>query len=60
MGDTVNTASRLCSIAQSDQILISRATFDAVRDRVRVDVLEPTSVKGKVEPLEVFDVRRIL
>lgn len=59
MGDTVNTAARLCSIAKPDQILISRTTYDAVKDRVDVETLEPTEVKGKRKPLEVFDVRAI-
>ena len=59
MGDTVNTAARLCSIAKPGEILISRATFDAVVDRVDVETLPPTEVKGKSQPLEVFDVREI-
>lgn len=59
MGDTVNTAARLCSIAKPDEILISRATYDAVKDRVDVETLPPTEVKGKSKPLEVFDVRAL-
>ena len=57
MGDTVNTASRLCSIAKPDEILISRATRDAVGDRVELATLPPTEVKGKSKPLEVFGSR---
>jgi adenylate cyclase len=60
MGDTVNTAARLCSIAKPDEILISRATYDAVESHVETATLPPTEVKGKREPLEVFDVRRML
>ncbi len=59
MGDTVNTAARLCSIAKPDAILISRATYDAVKDNVEVDTLEPTEVKGKSKALEVFDVKAV-
>ena len=59
MGDTVNTAARLCSIAKPDEILISRTTYDAVKDRVEVETLPPTEVKGKSKPLEVFDVRAL-
>lgn len=59
MGDTVNTAARLCSIAKPDEILISRATYDAVGERVAVATLPPTEVKGKAEPLEVFDVQSV-
>jgi adenylate cyclase len=60
MGDTVNTAARLCSIARPGEILISRATYDAVQTRVEVRTLVPTEVKGKSKPLEVFDVLRLL
>ena len=59
MGDTVNTAARLCSIAKPNEILISRETYDAVADRVQVATLEPTEVKGKSKPLEVFDVQTV-
>jgi adenylate cyclase len=56
MGDTVNTASRLCSIAKADEILISEQTYAEVRDRVRVEELPPATVKGKRKPLKVFNV----
>ena len=59
MGDTVNTASRLCSIAKPGEILISRATHDAVGPLLEVAQLPPIEVKGKREPLEVFDVREV-
>lgn len=59
MGDTVNTAARLCSIAKPGEILISRATYDAVGTRVDVETLPPTEVKGKRDALEVFDVRKL-
>lgn len=59
MGDTVNTAARLCSLAKPDEILISRATYEAVEQHVQVAPLPPAQVKGKREPLEVFDVRSV-
>jgi len=59
MGDTVNTAARLCSIAKPGEVLISRATYEAVREHVEVQTLPPTAVKGKAEPLEVFDVQEV-
>jgi len=59
MGDTVNTAARLCSIAKPGEILISRTTRDAVGDRIDIATLPPTEVKGKRDALEVFGVRGV-
>jgi adenylate cyclase len=57
MGDTVNTAARLCSVAKGGQILISDATYAAVKGSVEVDALVPIEVKGKAKPVSVFDVK---
>jgi adenylate cyclase len=57
MGDTVNTAARLCSIAKGGQILIGETTYEAVQAVAEVDPLAPVEVKGKSRPLAVFDVR---
>jgi adenylate cyclase len=59
MGDTVNTASRLCSIAKGGEVIVSRAVRDALGDRAEVRPLPPVEVKGKSRPLEVFDVVRV-
>lgn len=56
IGDTVNTAARLYNVAKGGQIIISQATYDEVRDYVEVVELEPVSVKGKVEPIRIYDV----
>ncbi|MFC1743725.1 adenylate/guanylate cyclase domain-containing protein [Candidatus Riflebacteria bacterium] len=60
IGDVVNTASRIMSVAARDQILISREVYEDVRDFVEVTELEPVSVKGKSEPIEVFQVSGII
>jgi adenylate cyclase len=57
MGDTVNTAARLCAIARGGQILIGETTYEAVQALAEVDPLAPVEVKGKSRPLAVFDVR---
>lgn len=59
MGDTVNTAARLCSIAKGGQILVGESTRDAVGALVEVDTLPPVEVKGKSRPIAVFDVRSL-
>ncbi len=53
-GDTVNTAARLEQAAPSNQILMSAATLDLVRDAVRVEPVEPLTLKGKAEPMPAF------
>jgi class 3 adenylate cyclase/predicted ATPase len=58
MGDSVNLASRLEHAAPVGGILISHATYRHVRGVFDVLPLEPISVKGKVEPIQVYVVRK--
>jgi len=52
----VNTASRLCSVAGAGEIIISRSTFELVKDYFETQELSPTQVKGKAHPLQVYKV----
>jgi adenylate cyclase len=56
IGDVVNTASRLCSVAQAGEIIISRNTYDLVKDYFDTHELSPTTVKGKAQALQVYKV----
>jgi adenylate cyclase len=56
IGDVVNTASRLCSVAGAGQIIISRSTFELVKDYFTTEELSPTQVKGKAQALQVYKV----
>jgi class 3 adenylate cyclase/tetratricopeptide (TPR) repeat protein len=56
IGDTVNLANRMESAAPLDGILISHNTYQHVRGIFDVTVLEPISVKGKSEPVQVYTV----
>lgn len=56
IGDNVNVASRLQSLANAGQILISSSTYDAVKDKIRVNKLGPQKVKGKAQELDVYEV----
>jgi predicted ATPase/class 3 adenylate cyclase len=58
MGDTVNLASRLEHAAPVGGILISHATYRHVRGVFDVLPLDPISVKGKAEPIQVYVVRK--
>jgi adenylate cyclase len=58
VGDTVNTASRVEQLNKElgTHMIITEATYRLVRDLVDVRPLLPIAVKGKAEPLTVFEV----
>ncbi len=56
IGDTVNTASRLMSNAAGGQILISQSTAEPLGDSFDLQRLPPLMVKGRSEPVQVFNV----
>lgn len=56
IGDAVNTASRLCSIAGKGQIILSELALQQVADRIEFVELQATKVKGKAQPLRIFNV----
>ncbi|MFK7909870.1 MAG: adenylate/guanylate cyclase domain-containing protein [Akkermansiaceae bacterium] len=56
IGDTVNTASRLCDIAKPGQIIISQDTMDAIGAKIESDEIGRVRVKGKQDELMVFNV----
>jgi class 3 adenylate cyclase len=53
IGDRVNTASRMCAAASTGTVLISEATFAAVKDQVTARGPYALRVKGKAAPLRV-------
>lgn len=57
IGDTTNVASRVCSVAKSTEIVISAATLNRLHNRqIPVARMAPTYVKGKADPLELYQV----
>ncbi len=56
IGDTVNTAARLCSIARPGQIIISDSTYRHIQDCFAVDRIAPILLKGKQVPIQTFNV----
>ena len=56
IGDVVNTASRLCSTAKANEIIISADTYAHVKDFFDVEELAPTQVKGKAKALHIYKV----
>ncbi len=58
IGDPANVASRIEGLNRElgTSILISRATYKCVADRIIIGKTAETSVKGRVEPVQVYEV----
>ncbi|MCH9680812.1 MAG: GAF domain-containing protein [Deltaproteobacteria bacterium] len=54
IGDPVNIASRLCSVAKAGEVVISEYTMRAVQDEVLVEPRKPVMVKGKSKALSIY------
>jgi len=60
IGDRVNTARRLCSIAEPGQVIVSDATHEEVRDHVKAKPIGTVILKGKEEPVHAFEIEAML
>ena len=56
IGDHVNLAARLCGHAKGHQILLSEMTAEQLPKNIAVKALSPIPVKGKSEPIAIFEV----
>jgi class 3 adenylate cyclase/AmiR/NasT family two-component response regulator len=56
IGDTVNTAQRLQSIARPGQILITEASFEQVNSSFSCQKIGPTLLKNKAAELTLYEV----
>jgi len=59
IGDSVNLGARLCSAAKRGQILLSENSAEHVKgaSSIRLLKLDPIKVKGKEQPIQIFEVR---
>jgi adenylate cyclase len=57
IGDTVNTASRLCGVAPGGVVYIGTRTRELDGDRVEPVSIQYLKLKGKAEPVEVHELR---
>ena len=55
IGDTVNTAARLESVAQAGQTLVTGDVAKAAGDTYELRALGPHPLRGKREPVELFE-----
>jgi class 3 adenylate cyclase/tetratricopeptide (TPR) repeat protein len=53
-GDAVNVTARLESAAPANEIYIGEVTYRLVRDAVKVEAVEPLTLKGKSQPVPAF------
>ncbi len=60
IGDSVNVAARLESIAQGGQVIITQDTRDMIGDRFKLQELDAVQVKGKKDPITIFRVIRMV
>lgn len=60
VGDAVNTAARLESLAKPGQILISETTYEAVKDRIRVSSPGKLQMKGKEQEIVVYELEGVV
>jgi class 3 adenylate cyclase len=56
LGDVVNTASRLEALAEPDQILVSRATYDRLQPSVRATPLGVREIRGRTGKVEILSI----
>jgi class 3 adenylate cyclase/tetratricopeptide (TPR) repeat protein len=58
-GDTVNVASRLSTLAKPGEILVGEDTYHQAEWLFNFEPLEPASVKGKAQPVQVYRIAGI-
>jgi len=56
VGDVVNTAARLQSIAKPGQILISESAYKKVKESFNCHLIGEVSLKNKQHPMNVYEV----
>ena len=60
LGDPINVAARLQGAAAPGEILLGEGTLRLVRAAVRVEAVEPLSLKGKSEPVPCYRLLAVL
>jgi class 3 adenylate cyclase len=60
LGDCVNIAKRLQEAAHGGQIVINAQTYELARDRIQVKPLGEIQLKGRVTPIEIYELIGLL
>ena len=56
IGDVINTASRIVSLAPAGVIYINESVYREVENEIKAKKIEPVKVKGKIKLLNLFSV----
>lgn len=59
IGDTVNTAKRICDNAAGGELLVSGGVLRALGERAVIQRSQQISMKGKTEPIEVYSLEDV-
>ncbi len=57
IGSVTNLASRLCSVATADQILVTQRVHGAAEDYLVSDSLGEITLRGFIRPVSVYDIK---
>jgi class 3 adenylate cyclase len=60
IGSAANLGSRICSLAEAGQVLISQETYDLVKDRIEAKSISGVEVKGVSDAITIYDVVRVI
>jgi class 3 adenylate cyclase len=60
LGNGVNLASRLESLASANEILVSENTYNIIRNDIRCTYIDEIKVKGKSHPIKTFQVQDLI
>lgn len=56
IGDTVNTAQRLQSAAKENQVVISEAGYEKIKESFKCNKVGEVSLKNKINPVVIYEV----
>lgn len=59
VGDRVNVARRLCSLAEAGQLVVSEASFERAKELIEARPIGTVNLKGKANPEKAFEVLRL-
>jgi adenylate cyclase len=59
IGDSVNTASRICGSAPGGEVWIGADTYNQTKDYIETEELEPQQLKGKAAPVMIYRVTEL-
>ncbi len=60
IGDSINTTKRIQENAAKNQILMSKQAYERVKNQVKAKPFAPLTVKGKTQPLDLYEVIELL